>query len=83
MAVLQPILNFGHVIDGVTHRRVVKFTSRLLNEDYASRQATYDLRRLRWKELISRLAQATIPINSEGEDGRSIVHQDVPLSSCA
>jgi hypothetical protein len=36
MAVLEPILKFGHVIDGFTNRQVVKLTSRLLNEDYTS-----------------------------------------------
>jgi hypothetical protein len=51
MAVLEPILKFGHVIDGFTNRQVVKLTSRLLNEDHTSRQATYDLRRLRRKDL--------------------------------
>jgi predicted MarR family transcription regulator len=56
MAVLEPILKFGHVIDGFTNRQVVKLTSRLLNEDYTTRQATYDLRRLRRKGLISRLS---------------------------
>lgn len=50
MAVLEPSW-FGHVIDGFTNRQVVKLTSRLLNEDHTSRQATYDLRRLRRKDL--------------------------------
>jgi hypothetical protein len=56
MVVLEPVLKFGHVIDGFTNRQVVKLTSRLHNEDYTTRQATYDLMRLRRKGLISRLS---------------------------
>ena len=67
MTVLEPILVWPYMIDGFTNHQVVKLTSRLLNEDYTTRQAETE------RIDLETIAQVTIPINSKGEDGRSIV----------
>ena len=55
MAVLASLVGFCHVVAGFTNRQLVELVSLLLNLSYTSRQATYDLRRLRRKGLITRI----------------------------
>jgi hypothetical protein len=55
-AVLSSLVGFCHLIDGFTNRQLVVRASTLLNAPYTPRQATYDLRRLRRKGLIQRIA---------------------------
>jgi hypothetical protein len=55
MAVLAAIVGFSHLIAGFDNRRLTKLVGRLLDQDYTSRQATYDLRRLRRKGIVERL----------------------------
>ena len=52
MAVLVSILAFCFVAGGFTNRQLVERVSALLDAPYSSRQAGYDLRRLRRKGLI-------------------------------
>ena len=52
MAVLASLVRFSYVVQGFTNGQMVEHTSRLLNETYTNRQATYDLRRLKRKGLI-------------------------------
>jgi hypothetical protein len=54
MAVLASLVRFSYVVEGFTNGQMVKHTARLLNETYTNRQATYDLRRLKRKGLISK-----------------------------
>ena len=46
---------FCHLITGFDNRGLVQRMRALLGEDYTSRQATYDLRRLRRKQVITRI----------------------------
>ena len=55
MAVMAATLGFSHLIAGFTNNQLTEHVATLLDEPYTSRQATYDLRRLRRKELIERL----------------------------
>ena len=55
MALLAAIVGFGHLIAGFTNRGLRDRMSALLDAPYTSRQATYDLRRLKRKGLIRRL----------------------------
>lgn len=55
VAVLAALVSFTHLLAGFTNRRLVELVSALLDSDYTSRQATYDLRRLRRKGLIARI----------------------------
>jgi hypothetical protein len=55
MAVLASLVRFALLVDGFCNRQLVETISQLLNTPYTSRQATYDLRRLRRKGLIIRL----------------------------
>ena len=55
MALLAALVRFSHVLDGFTNRELVGLVASLLDQPYSSRQATYDLRRLRRKALITRL----------------------------
>jgi hypothetical protein len=55
MALLAALVLFTHAIDGFDNRQLVKSVRRLRHDSYSSRQATYDLRRLRRKALITRL----------------------------
>jgi len=55
MALLASLVRFSHVLVGFTNRELVGLVASLLDQPYSSRQATYDLRRLRRKALISRL----------------------------
>jgi hypothetical protein len=55
MALLAALVRFSHVVVGFTNHELVHLVASLLNQPYSSRQATYDLRRLRRKALIRRL----------------------------
>jgi hypothetical protein len=55
-AVLSSLVGFSTLLDGFTNRQLVKRVRALLHGSYTPRQATYDLRRLRRKGLIARLA---------------------------
>lgn len=55
MAVMSAAACFNHLIAGFNNRQLVQLTATLLDEPYGSRQATYDLRRLRRKGLVERL----------------------------
>ena len=54
MALLAGLVRFSFLIEGFTNRQVVQLMVQLLNRTYTSRQATYDLRRLKRKGLISK-----------------------------
>lgn len=56
MAVLAGLVKFSYLVEGFTNSQIVQHTAQLLNEPYTTRQATYDLRRLKRKALISKLA---------------------------
>ncbi len=56
MAILAALVGFCHVVGGFTNGQLVERTAALLNASYTSRQATYDLRRLKRKGLIGKLA---------------------------
>ena len=55
MAVLASVASFEHVMRGLTNARLRDHMAHLYDADYTSRQATYDLRRLRMKGLIERV----------------------------
>ncbi len=55
MAVLAATLRFTHLIAGFDNRSLTQLASALLGAPYTSRHATYDLRRLRRKQVIERL----------------------------
>ncbi len=55
MALLAALVSFAHLLAGFTNRHLVGLVATLLDTDYSSRQATYDLRRLRRKGIITRL----------------------------
>ena len=57
MAVLAAILGFLHCLVGFTNAQLVQLVGPLLEDlSYSSRQATYDLRRLKRKGAITRIA---------------------------
>lgn len=55
MALLAAMVGFTHLLAGFTNRQLVGLVATLLDASYSSRQATYDLRRLRRKGLIARI----------------------------
>ena len=55
MALLAALLHFSHLLAGFTNPQLVELVASLWDQPYSSRQATYDLRRLRRKGLITRL----------------------------
>ena len=56
MAVLSAIVGFCHTMVGFTNHQLVERVNALLDDvTYASRQATYDLRRLIRKGVITRI----------------------------
>jgi len=55
MAVLAALVGFCHLLAGFTNRQLTELVGALLDAPYASRQATYDLRRLTRKGLIERI----------------------------
>ncbi len=56
MAVMAAIVGFTHLLAGFDNPTLVRLVSTLLDQPYTSRQATYDLRRLKRKGLIVRLS---------------------------
>jgi hypothetical protein len=52
MAVLASLVGFWHPVEGFSNRQLVQHTTALVDTPYATRQATYDLRRLKRKGLI-------------------------------
>lgn len=55
MALFATIASFEHVTRGLTNRGLREHMADLYDPDYNSRQATYDLRRLRLKSLVERV----------------------------
>ena len=55
MAVLAAIVGFTHLLAGFDNPTLVRLVATLLDAPYTSRQATYDLRRLKRKGLIIRV----------------------------
>jgi hypothetical protein len=55
MALMAAIVGFCHLPTGFDNRTITELMSTLLDTPYTSRQATYDLRRLRRKQIIERL----------------------------
>jgi hypothetical protein len=55
MALLATLAAFTHVVAGLSNARLCELMGALLARPYTSRQATYDLRRLRRKEFIERI----------------------------
>jgi len=55
MALMAATAGFTHLIAGFDNRGLVARMRALLTDDYSSRHATYDLRRLRRKQLITRI----------------------------
>jgi hypothetical protein len=55
MAVLSAVVGFTHLLAGFDNPTLVRVVTTLLAGPYTSRQATYDLRRLKRKGLIVRL----------------------------
>ena len=58
MALLATLVHFSHLLAGFTNRQLVELVASLWDQPYSSRQATYDLRRLRRKGLITRLPRS-------------------------
>ena len=63
MALLASIASFEHVTRGLTNRALREHMADLFDPDYNSRQATYDLRRLRLKGS-SNASRAPTPTTS-------------------
>jgi hypothetical protein len=57
MAVLASVIDFRHLVSGFSNRDLVANTAALLIKPYTTRQATYDLRRLKRKGLISAIGK--------------------------
>jgi hypothetical protein len=55
MALMSAIVGFGYLLPGFDNRSLTSLMASLFNTPYTSRHATYDLRRLRRKQLIERL----------------------------
>jgi hypothetical protein len=55
MALLAALVRFAYLLSGFTNRQLVGLVTAMLDTGYTSRQATYDLRRLRRKGLIVRI----------------------------
>ncbi|MDQ6613699.1 MAG: hypothetical protein M3083_02795 [Actinomycetota bacterium] len=55
-ALLEALCSVGHIFDGLTNATLRAHMSALLGVNYRANQATYDLRRLRLKGLIERVA---------------------------
>ncbi len=55
MSLLTALVGFSHMLAGFRNRDLVQLVSALLGQPYSTRQATYDLRRLRRKDLIVRV----------------------------
>lgn len=57
-ALLSALLGFAHLLAGFRNRQLTERMQSLFDAAYTSRQATYDLRRLRRKGLLERLPQS-------------------------
>jgi hypothetical protein len=57
-ALLSGMLGFAHLLVGFRNRQLTERMQSLFDAAYRSRQATYDLRRLRRKGLIERIPQS-------------------------
>lgn len=55
MALFAALCGFAHLVVGLTNRGLTDLMAMLLDQPYTSRQATYDLRRLSRKGLITRI----------------------------
>jgi hypothetical protein len=55
MALMAAIVGHTHLVAGFDNRRLTRLVGTLLDRPYTSRQATYDLRRLKRKRLIERI----------------------------
>lgn len=55
MAVMAAVVGFTHLLAGFDNPTLVRAVGTVLSCSYTSRQATYDLRRLKRKQLIVRL----------------------------
>ena len=55
MAILASLVGFCHLVEGLTNRQLVAQSGALLEAPYTTRQATYDLRRLKRKGLILKI----------------------------
>lgn len=58
MAVLASLVGFCHLVEGFTNGQLVTRTAQLLDRAYSRSQATYDLRRLKRKGLILKIAHS-------------------------
>src|SRR5439155_16541532 len=58
MALLASLVGFCYLVAGFTNGQLVERVSALMNAPYRSRQATYDLRRLRRKGLIEKIPRS-------------------------
>ncbi len=58
MAILSALVGFCYLIAGFTNRQLVERVGGLLGSTYTCRQATYDLRRLKRKGLITKVARS-------------------------
>jgi hypothetical protein len=56
MAILAALVGFCYLIQGFTNCQLVERAGALLQLPYTARQATYDLRRLKRKGLIAKIA---------------------------
>lgn len=54
MALMAAIVGFAHLITGFDNKTLTGLMTSLLDQSYTTKQATYDLRRLRRKGLIER-----------------------------
>ena len=54
MALMAAIVGFAHLITGFDNKTLTGLMASLLDQAYTTKQATYDLRRLRRKGLIER-----------------------------
>jgi hypothetical protein len=55
MAAMAAIVGFNHLLTGFDNKTLTELMGALLDTPYTSRHATYDLRRLRRKDLIERI----------------------------
>ena len=55
MAAMAAIVGFSHLLTGFDNKTLTALMGALLDAPYTSRQATYDLRRLRRKGIIERI----------------------------
>lgn len=78
MALMAAIAGFTHLIAGFDNRGLAARMRALLDEGYGSRHATYDLRRLRRKQIIERIPGThRYQLTENRPRGRGPVHQDL------